>query len=166
VSGTKWPDHLLPLDDWDALPEDNSRRVELAEGVLETNPRPVAALIEFEVVLSAGPRPTVRVPDVVVVDSDGIDQCTPRVTASQVRAVVEVVSPGSRRRDRVAKLADYAAAGIPQYWIVDIESPVTLDVYSLVGDVCELTVHAATGVVELGPPDGLRIDLPALDPRH
>lgn len=37
--------------------------------------------------------------------------------------VIEVLSPGSanRERDLVAKRADYAKAGIPEYWIVDPE---------------------------------------------
>ena len=33
--------------------------------------------------------------------------------------VVEVVSPDDPDRDLVEKLADYAAAGIPEYWIAD-----------------------------------------------
>jgi Uma2 family endonuclease len=33
--------------------------------------------------------------------------------------VVEVVSDDNRRRDLVEKRRDYAAAGIPEYWIVD-----------------------------------------------
>lgn len=33
--------------------------------------------------------------------------------------VVEVLSPGSVRRDRGEKLRLYAAAGVPEYWIVD-----------------------------------------------
>ena len=37
-----WPDHLLDLDEWSALPEDSSRRFELAEGVLSVAPRPIA----------------------------------------------------------------------------------------------------------------------------
>lgn len=33
--------------------------------------------------------------------------------------VVEIVSPDHAERDTVLKRADYAAAGIPEYWIVD-----------------------------------------------
>lgn len=33
---------------------------------------------------------------------------------------VEVLSPGSRRRDVLTKRDEYAAAGIPTYWIIDL----------------------------------------------
>jgi Uma2 family endonuclease len=33
--------------------------------------------------------------------------------------VVEVISPSSRRKDRVAKMALYARTGVPEYWIAD-----------------------------------------------
>jgi Uma2 family endonuclease len=33
--------------------------------------------------------------------------------------VVEVVSKGSRTRDRVHKLAEYEAGGVPDYWVID-----------------------------------------------
>jgi Uma2 family endonuclease len=33
--------------------------------------------------------------------------------------VIEIVSPGSETMDEVTKRREYAAAGIPQYWIVD-----------------------------------------------
>ena len=44
-----------------------------------------------------------------------------RTYASKVSVAVEIVSPEekSRKRDRVTKRREYAAAGIPEYWIVD-----------------------------------------------
>ena len=36
------------------------------------------------------------------------------------------MSPGSHRTDHVIKRGEYADAGIPHYWIVDLDNPVTL----------------------------------------
>jgi Uma2 family endonuclease len=47
--------------------------------------------------------------------------------------VAEVVSPDNPERDTVDKRADYAEAGIPEYWIVNPEEQ-TITVLSLVGD--------------------------------
>ncbi len=33
--------------------------------------------------------------------------------------VIEIVSDSNRNHDRVTKRSEYAAAGIPEYWIVD-----------------------------------------------
>jgi hypothetical protein len=33
MSVSPWPDHLLSLDEWVALPEDNTRHFELVEGM-------------------------------------------------------------------------------------------------------------------------------------
>jgi Uma2 family endonuclease len=35
--------------------------------------------------------------------------------------VVEIVSPSSRQHDRVRKVEWYAALGVPEYWIVDVD---------------------------------------------
>jgi Uma2 family endonuclease len=40
--------------------------------------------------------------------------------ASYIRVIVEVVSPGSDKTDRVEKMGEYAMAGIPFYWLVGI----------------------------------------------
>jgi Uma2 family endonuclease len=47
--------------------------------------------------------------------------------------VVEIISEGDAKRDRVEKYEDYARAGIPEYWIVDPETK-TLDVLRLSGE--------------------------------
>ncbi|MGH3885988.1 MAG: Uma2 family endonuclease, partial [Pseudonocardiaceae bacterium] len=48
------------------------------------------------------------------------------IRAAEVLVVVEIVSPGSRRTDHVAKRSEYADAGIPHYWIVDLDESVSL----------------------------------------
>lgn len=36
--------------------------------------------------------------------------------------MVEIISPPYRRKDQVRKLALYAASGVPEYWLIDIEA--------------------------------------------
>lgn len=48
------------------------------------------------------------------------------IRASEVEVVIEIVSPGSYRTDYVIKREEYAAAGIPRYWIVDLAEPISL----------------------------------------
>ncbi len=35
--------------------------------------------------------------------------------------VIEIISPSSRRHDRVRKVACYSSLGVPEYWIVDVD---------------------------------------------
>ncbi|MBW0105001.1 Uma2 family endonuclease [Pseudonocardia sp. KRD291] len=181
-----WPRHLLTLEDWEALPEDNGLRLELAEGVLMMSPRPVPwhqnavteltyglkaqlpasliALAEVEVVLSDAPL-TIRVPDVTVTSTAVFDGNPPRYRADDVSLVVEVLSEGTRRVDRVLKSSEYADAGIGQYWIVDLDAPTTLTAYVLVDGEYELAGEA-TGNLDLtvaGNP--VRLDLESLTRR-
>jgi Uma2 family endonuclease len=182
-----WPDHLLTLEEWDELPEDVSRRFELVDGVLQMSPRPTPAhqrlakrlmaqldpqlaehglecLSEVDVVLAAGFPPVLRSPGIVVTESQTLDARPARLSAGDARLVVEAVSPGSARIDRVAKMAEYAEAGIPHYWIVDVAESVTLDTFSLAGTTFRPAITRATGSVTLSEPASLTIDLTALRP--
>lgn len=146
-----WPSRLLDLGDWEALPEDDElHRVECVEGVLVVTPKPlprhqrtmvglcheldqalpdsVVALADVELLIAASPL-TVRAPDVVVVDRAVARSNPIRFDAASVRLVVEIVSGGSRRTDQVTKMSEYAEAGIPEYWIVDLSEPATLSVH-------------------------------------
>ncbi|WP_459547302.1 Uma2 family endonuclease [Nocardia sp. X0981] len=77
---------------------------------------------EWEVSTPSG----VRKPDVFVVPraiarAAIIDESPKLIPGIDLQLVVEVVSPGSgsERTDRVRKVREYAALGIPQYWIVE-----------------------------------------------
>ncbi|MCE7007948.1 Uma2 family endonuclease [Kibdelosporangium philippinense] len=163
MSSVMWPDHLLSLADWDALPEDNSRQYELAEGVLQVSPRPVhnhqwaisellyqlrsqlpaelRVLPEFELVVFDNDPPTVRVPDLMVIPAVVGKTNPARVKGEAVLLAVEVISPGSRRIDRMTKLKEYAEAGIPDYWIVDLDAPVSITAFQLIDGDYELNAE-------------------------
>lgn len=65
------------------------------------------------------------------------------VRASEV--LVVVVSPGSRRTDYVIKHGEYADAGIPRYWIVDLAALVSLVDCHLADDFGYQDARAVTG---------------------
>jgi len=177
-------DHLLTLEEWDELPEDEYHGAELVDGVVVATPSPtpahqdavdelkpqlkaafvshgLAVVREIDVVLVAGFPPLVRQPDLVVV-SRAIRQGNPkRFMATDVVLAVEIVSPGSRHIDRMHKLGEYAEARIPNYWIVDIEGDPCLQAYSLAGDSYDL-VGDFTGTAQLTDPAPATIDLAAL----
>jgi Uma2 family endonuclease len=44
---------------------------------------------------------------------------------------VEIVSPGSAAMDEVVKVREYAAAGIPRYWMVERDAAQTVTLYVL-----------------------------------
>jgi Uma2 family endonuclease len=155
-----WPSHQLTLEEWEALPEDEAFRLELVEGVLSIVPKPVllhqrsamrlgssldeqlpddlTALLDIEIVIEEVPL-TLRVPDVVVIRSTTAELNPPRVHARELTLAVEILSDGTRRVDRMVKFAEYAEAGIPQYWIVDLDEPITLLAYVLVDGSYELS---------------------------
>ncbi|WP_243791046.1 Uma2 family endonuclease [Saccharopolyspora gloriosae] len=147
MSVMSWPDHLLTLEEFDRLPEDNSRRYELQEGVLQVSPKAAAvhqrlikrltaaldaqlpaeweAMQDVEVVVGTSFPPTVRIPDAILASTQAFDVNPNRLNATDVALAVEVISPGSRRIDRLTKVQEYAQAGIPHYWVFDIDTSVT-----------------------------------------
>lgn len=64
-------------------------------------------------------RQQVREPDLLFVARDRMDRIRDLYLDGPADAVVEVVSPDSRRRDRIDKVADYEAAGVREYWLID-----------------------------------------------
>lgn len=47
---------------------------------------------------------------------------------------VEIISPGTAATDRTVKTEEYAAAGIPRYWLVERDAAQTVTLHSLVAD--------------------------------
>jgi Uma2 family endonuclease len=129
----------LPLtaEDFKRIPPIEGMRVELWDGNLDISPRAqwrwhsliwrrTADLFEAAgrtVTSGSGlvlaPR-TVREPDVTRFRR-GIEPALfdSQFDAADVDLVVEVVSPESERRDRVIKPEEYAAAHIPEFWLVE-----------------------------------------------
>ncbi|MGI5375642.1 Uma2 family endonuclease [Streptomyces sp. CA-251387] len=70
-----------------------------------------------------------RLPDAVVIPEAVLDEEGLAVDATQVLAVVEIVSPSNSNNDYVEKLADYPAMGIAHYLIVDPRTG-TIEVHS------------------------------------
>jgi Uma2 family endonuclease len=146
--------HLLTIAEYAELGETEPGYTELIEGRLLMSPSPAPdhnnAIFElgtrlrsfvppkFEVQLELdidlglvepGQPGFSRRPDLIVVDRaarERVREFGGLIRASEVLVVVEIVSPGSRRTDHVDKRRDYADAGIPHYWIVDVDDPITL----------------------------------------
>lgn len=148
------PAHLLTVREYAALGEDEHGRSELMEGNLVMSPSPspdhnMAALriamqlipqlpqdlevitdVDIDLELAPADQPGFsRRPDVIVVRRSARHRVRIEgglIRASETLVVIEIVSPGSRRTDNVVKRSEYADAGIPHYWIVDIQEPVSL----------------------------------------
>jgi Uma2 family endonuclease len=179
-----WPDHLLTLEEFFELPEDNSRHYELQEGVLIVSPRDnsLHQLVEFrlmtmlreqlppewgvihdvEVVTQRGVPASLRVPDVVVVRRELITAASPRFVADDVLLAVEIISPGSKQTDTLVKPVEYANAGIPHYWVIDLDDPLSLVAYHQAGDFGYQEAPAVTGTFTTSEPFSLQVDLTAL----
>jgi Uma2 family endonuclease len=72
---------------------------------------------------------------------------------------IEVISPSSRSKDSVRKLHDYAALGVPEYWLIDPEAS-TLERLVLREGTYSI-VEALEGAATFRPDgfEGLEIDL-------
>lgn len=142
-----WPYGPYTVDDLDALPDEGVRR-ELVNGWIIVAPWPstfhdhaakqleralddaaadAAADVYIKGPLDIDTGPSIRVPDIVVVEGEAARAARARraraYDGADVLLVVEIVSPrsGSEQHDRVDKVFEYARAGIPQYWLVDLE---------------------------------------------
>ncbi|SFB46445.1 Endonuclease, Uma2 family (restriction endonuclease fold) [Cohnella sp. OV330] len=70
----------------------------------------------LDIILS---KTNVMQPDLVLVSKDRWEIVSKRGVEGAPDLAVEILSPGSRKRDRVRKHAVYEKHGVPEYWIVD-----------------------------------------------
>lgn len=169
------------FDDLVDLPEDG-RRWEVVDGVPIplTPPTVLHELISLrlfhqlhrdvpahlEVVHEAGLRlgSDGRVPDLGVLRSDRVVRRSQIGTeASDAVLLVEVVSPSTRKNDRFFKPIEYAMAGVPHYWRVEVE-PELFVVTFVLQDGAYVETGTWRGVHELRAPYVLTLDVPGLLP--
>jgi Uma2 family endonuclease len=184
------PDHLLTIEEYAALGETDSGFTELVEGRVVMSPSPsrrhnkaghllgnqLGAQLppeldftpDIDVDLRLGPRGNPgfsRRPDLLITYREAsarVDAEGGMFRADEVVVVVEIVSPGSKRTDYQVKHAEYADAGIPHYWIVDITEPVSLVACHQAGDFGYQDASAVTGTFTTDVPFPVKIDLDAL----
>jgi Uma2 family endonuclease len=182
--------HLLTVAEYLEIGEIEPGYSELVEGRLLMSPSPVPdhsyaageltaqlraqlpdgieALEDLDVDLQLAPPDapgTVRRPDLIVVPRDArlrVRREGGVIHASEVLVVVEVLTPGSKRINNVLKRSEYADAGIPHYWLVDIEPPVSLLACHLAGEFGYTNGGAVTGTFSTSAPFSVEIDLDAL----
>lgn len=140
----------------------------LALQVRQQLPPELGAVLDLDLDLQFVPPDgpgTVRRPDLVVTTVEARMRLRREggvLRASEVLLVAEVVSPSSRRTDHVAKRAEYADAGIPHYWIVDLDDPITLTACHLAGEFGYRDGGPVSGRFDATEPVALAIDLAAL----
>jgi Uma2 family endonuclease len=134
------PDGLSAAD-YEALPEDICRRIEIVDGAIIVNAAPrrlhqdICRRLANALEAACGATLTVstdvdlrlrdipllnRRPDAVIYDASLPDDEVLR--PQHCVLVVEVMSPGSVTADQTDKPAEYAASRIPHYWRVEHDS--------------------------------------------
>ncbi|MFI7680856.1 Uma2 family endonuclease [Actinophytocola sp. NPDC049390] len=182
--------HLLTIEEYAALGETEHGYTELIEGRLIMSPSPVpdhnnAALelavalrprlpedfevqmdvdVDLQLALSDEPGSSRR-PDLIVVQRDARKRVRSEggmIRASEVLLAVEIVSPSSKRMDHVHKRNDYADAGIPNYWIIDIDDPISLTACRLTEQFGYQDDQVVTGTFRTDVPFPVEINLDRL----
>lgn len=168
------------IEDAIALPDD-APRVELRDGVIVVVPSPAFGHQKignrlyrwFEdhapsvyepataigVVVSLG---DTFEPDVLLLQENAVDRAKHYFNAEDVVLAVEIVSPSTRRRDRLEKPPQYAAAGIRHFWRIE-QDPVHVFAYELIDDGYKLVADATDELV-LDSPFEIRLPIREITP--
>lgn len=174
---------LYTVEEFAQLPEDNTYRYELQDGVITVSPRPtydhqlvsgmlfvqirpqlprhLKVIQEIDIALDLSTE-TVRSPDLVIIRAEAARRRI--VRSSDVLLAVEILSPGSIRTDTKIKPDEYDEAGIPNFWVIDPRPPtVTATVYGLYNRGFEESQRCEHSF-QVDRPCPLTIDLDALLP--
>jgi len=140
----------VTYDDYANMPDDGNR-YEIADGRLELmSPGPsghhqVISKAMYDAIKETSSRDyviltapldvilseiEVRQPDLVIVHRSRKSIIARRGIEGAPDVVVEILSPSTRRRDKLDKMKAYAKYQVPEYWIVDPDS-YTLELYLL-----------------------------------
>jgi Uma2 family endonuclease len=184
------PPRLLTVAEYLELGETEQGYDELVEGRVVTSPSPrprhnragyrvarvlepqlssgLEVLLDLDVDLELAPPDApgfTRSPDLLVVQRSAVERVDREggaIRASEVVVVGELVSPGSVRTDNVVKRGEYADAGIPHYWIIDLTEPVTLIACHQAGEFGYADGGEVAGVFRTTEPFPVELDLDAL----
>jgi Uma2 family endonuclease len=166
--------HRFSVEDVMAMVEagilDDDVRMELVDGVLVEmiHPGPrhsgVVAWLNKQLVIAAGDRFSVRVQDVFLTGEYGfrspdlsVIEPIGRDRLPDTAVLVVEVAYSSRARD-LGKASDYAAAGVREYWIVDVDRNEVL-VHREPGDMSYASVERFVAGDAISP----LVDLPPID---
>jgi Uma2 family endonuclease len=183
------PPRLLTVAEFAALDEAPDGRYELQEGNVVISPSPppehqlyqqelqvqllaqvpghlkVVPAVDIDLEIVPPSRPGfVRIPDLVVVTAAGVRrrQEGRLLRASEVVLAIEILSVGSQRTDRSIKHAEYADAGIPHYWLIDIDSRPALTACHLAGEFGYVDAAPVSGIFIADEPFPMQLDLDRL----
>jgi len=177
----EWMHSQVTAAEYESWTEEQCAGIEIVDGMVVVSPSPskrhnrLARTLANALDASAGPDwnadtdfdvrlqdvpLTNRRPDVTVYRADTIDVTPTR--PEHVLLVAEIVSPGSETTDRIVKPDQYARAGIPFYWRVELTPTCIPVVYTYLLDSASRRYRdeaVFTGLVKATVPFQAEIDL-------
>ena len=171
----------LTYDDLEAIPQEREGdRHEIMNGELVVTPSPIpihqiiSSNIEYAlarlvresgqgIVLHAPvdirlAPDTVLVPDILFISQERLSIIGPQTIDAPPDLMVEILSPGTRRRDLKVKRELYARFGVREYWIVDPDAR-SVTVLALTGAKYVVVPVAGEGMIQSRVLPGLSLAL-------
>ena len=178
------PRTQLTVRDYLAIPEDDENRYELIDGELYMAPAPtwehqesianlVSTLRDFVRANRLGrvvPSPVdvylsnedVFQPDIVFVSIERLNLIHSSGVHGAPDLVVEMLSPGTERRDLILKRERYEMFGVGEYWLADVVAKTITVLRLRNGKLAHIGVFTEGMTVETPLIPGLRVDVNAV----